>query len=91
MYSNFPGFRHRPTRARQNTNIFRVPPGGGAPAIHGNSIFSNGRFGLNNTGAALLQARSHPQQFRFFEAFNCKCSDKNINNSRIFNHTKGFD
>ena len=30
MYSNFPGFLMSDTGARQNTNIFRVPPGGGA-------------------------------------------------------------
>ena len=31
MYSNFPGFLWADTGGRQNTNIFRVPPGGGAP------------------------------------------------------------
>ena len=30
MYANFPGFLMADTGARQNTNIFRVPPGGGA-------------------------------------------------------------
>jgi hypothetical protein len=30
MFSNFPGFLLADTGARQNTNIFRVPPGGGA-------------------------------------------------------------
>ena len=30
MYANFPGFLYADTGARQNTNIFRVPPGGGA-------------------------------------------------------------
>ena len=30
MYSNFPGFLMSDLGARQNTNIFRVPPGGGA-------------------------------------------------------------
>lgn len=30
MYSNFPGFLMADVGARQNTNIFRVPPGGGA-------------------------------------------------------------
>jgi hypothetical protein len=30
MYNNFPGFLMADTWARQNTNIFRVPPGGGA-------------------------------------------------------------
>ena len=31
MYSNFPGFLMADSGGRQNTNIFRVPPGGGAP------------------------------------------------------------
>jgi hypothetical protein len=30
MYANFPGFLFADAGARQNTNIFRVPPGGGA-------------------------------------------------------------
>lgn len=30
MFANFPGFLMSDTGARQNTNIFRVPPGGGA-------------------------------------------------------------
>jgi len=30
MYANFPGFLYSDIGARQNTNIFRVPPGGGA-------------------------------------------------------------
>jgi hypothetical protein len=31
MYANFPGFLIAKGGTRQNTNIFRVPPGGGAP------------------------------------------------------------
>jgi hypothetical protein len=31
MFANFPGFLMQDTGGRQNTNIFRVPPGGGAP------------------------------------------------------------
>jgi len=31
MYANFPGFLMQDVGGRQNTNIFRVPPGGGAP------------------------------------------------------------
>jgi hypothetical protein len=31
MYSCFPGFLYSDVGMRQNTNIFRVPPGGGAP------------------------------------------------------------
>jgi uncharacterized protein YdhG (YjbR/CyaY superfamily) len=30
MYANFPGFLYADAGGRQNTNIFRVPPGGGA-------------------------------------------------------------
>jgi len=30
MYANFPGFLMADTGGRQNTNIFRIPPGGGA-------------------------------------------------------------
>jgi len=30
MYSNFPGFLYAKAAGRQNTSIFRVPPGGGA-------------------------------------------------------------
>lgn len=30
MYANFPGFLYADSGARQNTNMFRVPPGGGA-------------------------------------------------------------
>lgn len=39
MYANFPGFLYADSGARQNTNIFRVPPGGGAPIkTNGQSI-----------------------------------------------------
>lgn len=31
MFANFPGFLYSDQGMRQNTNIFRVPPGGGAP------------------------------------------------------------
>lgn len=31
MYNNFPGFIYSDAGGRQNTNIFRVPPGGGVP------------------------------------------------------------
>lgn len=31
MFANFPGFLMAKSGTRQNTNIFRVPPGGGAP------------------------------------------------------------
>lgn len=35
MYANFPGFLMQDIGGRQNTNIFRVPPGGGAPVKTG--------------------------------------------------------
>ena len=35
MYANFPGFLFSETAMRQNSNIFRVPPGGGAPVKTG--------------------------------------------------------
>ena len=35
MYSNFPGFLFADVGARQNSNIFRVPPGGGSPVKTG--------------------------------------------------------
>jgi len=36
MYNNFPGFLMADTGARQNTNIFRIPPGGAALVKTGN-------------------------------------------------------
>jgi len=35
------------------------PTGGGVPTIHGNSIFGNGRYGLNNSGVDLLSAEGN--------------------------------
>lgn len=35
MYANFPGFLIAKSATRQNTNIFRVPPGGGVPVDTG--------------------------------------------------------
>ena len=35
MFANFPGFLIADSGLRQNTNIFRVPPGGGAPVKTG--------------------------------------------------------
>ena len=36
MYANFPGFLYAKAGGRQNSNIFRVPPGGGAQIDTGN-------------------------------------------------------
>lgn len=41
MYANFPGFLISDTGARQNTNIFRVPPGGGAQVKTGGQRISD--------------------------------------------------
>lgn len=35
MYANFPGFLFSEASGRQNSNIFRIPPGGGAPVKTG--------------------------------------------------------
>mgnify|MGYP006269343389 CR=1 FL=1 len=42
MYANFPGFLYSDAGGRQNTNIFRVPPGGGA-------LVKTGGMPLNQT------------------------------------------
>lgn len=46
MYANFPGFLIADSGARQNTNIFRVPPGGGA-------LVKTGTLPLNQAVMAL--------------------------------------
>jgi hypothetical protein len=53
MYANFPGFLMSDTGARQNTNIFRVPPGGGALVKTGGMPLNQAIMPLPyNTGAA---------------------------------------
>jgi hypothetical protein len=53
MYANFPGFLMADTGARQNTNIFRVPPGGGALVKTGGMKISDAIMPLPyNTAAA---------------------------------------
>ena len=53
MYANFPGFLMADTGARQNTNIFRVPPGGGALVKTGGMPLNQAIMPLPyNTGAA---------------------------------------
>ena len=53
MYANFPGFLMSDTGARQNTNIFRVPPGGGALVKTGGMPINQAIMPLPyNTGAA---------------------------------------
>ena len=41
MYANFPGFLISDVGARQNTNVFRVPPGGGAQVKTGGQKISD--------------------------------------------------
>jgi hypothetical protein len=41
MYANFPGFLISDVGARQNTNIFRIPPGGGAQVKTGGQKISD--------------------------------------------------
>lgn len=58
MYANFPGFLMAKSGTRQNTNIFRVPPGGGAQVDTGGMPISQAVMPLpyNTTGMpALMQ------------------------------------
>lgn len=56
MYANFPGFLMADTGARQNTNIFRIPPGGGALVKTGGLPLSQAIMPLpyKEPGAALM-------------------------------------
>ena len=58
MYANFPGFLMADTGARQNTNIFRVPPGGGALVKTGGMPINQAIMPLpyNNAAAPSLMA-----------------------------------
>jgi hypothetical protein len=65
MYANFPGFLMADTGARQNTNIFRVPPGGGALVKTGGAPIRDAIMPLpyQTTGmAALMQLTDEMQQ-----------------------------
>jgi hypothetical protein len=61
MYANFPGFLMADTGARQNTNIFRVPPGGGALVKTGGMPISQAVMPLpyKEPGAALMNLVSN--------------------------------
>lgn len=56
MFANFPGFLMADTGARQNTNIFRVPPGGGALVKTGGMPIAQAIMPLpyKEPGAALM-------------------------------------
>jgi hypothetical protein len=58
MYANFPGFLMADTGGRQNTNIFRVPPGGGAQVKTGGQDIRTAIMPLpyNTSGQAALQS-----------------------------------
>ena len=57
MYANFPGFLYSDAGARQNTNIFRVPPGGGALIKTGGAPIQDAIMPLpyKDVGAGLMQ------------------------------------
>ena len=60
MYANFPGFLMADTGARQNTNIFRIPPGGAALVKTGGMPINQAIMNLpykepSSTLAALVQ------------------------------------
>ena len=61
MYANFPGFLMADTGARQNTNIFRVPPGGGALVKTGGMKITEAIMPLpyKEPGAALMNLVSN--------------------------------
>lgn len=58
MYANFPGFLVSKSGSRQNTNIFRVPPGGGAQVDTGGLPISDAIMPLpyKTEGMAALMA-----------------------------------
>ena len=61
MYANFPGFLMSDAGGRQNTNIFRVPPGGGALVKTGGVPISQAIMPLpyKEPGAALMNLVSN--------------------------------
>jgi hypothetical protein len=64
MYANFPGFLMADTGARQNTNIFRVPPGGGALVKTGGLPISQAIMPLpyKDVGAGLMSLTDNMAQ-----------------------------
>jgi len=58
MYANFPGFLFSDAGGRQNSNIFRVPPGGGAQIKTGGMPISQfvAPLPYNTSGQAALQS-----------------------------------
>ena len=64
MYANFPGFLYADTGARQNTNIFRIPPGGGALVKTGGMPINQAIMPLpyKDVGAGLMQLTDNMAQ-----------------------------
>jgi len=64
MYANFPGFLMADTGARQNTNIFRVPPGGGALVKTGGQPINQAIMPLpyKDVGAGLMNLTENMAQ-----------------------------
>jgi hypothetical protein len=65
MYSSFPGFLYSDAGGRQNTNIFRVPPGGGAQIKTGGMPINNAVMPLpyNEPSMALAQMADNISQY----------------------------
>ena len=61
MYANFPGFLMSDTGGRQNTNIFRIPPGGGALVKTGGQPINQAVMPLpyKEPGAAMMNLVSN--------------------------------
>lgn len=65
MYANFPGFLYADAGARQNSNIFRVPPGGGAMIKTNGMPISQAIMPLpyKEPSAALMQLAENMAQY----------------------------
>ena len=64
MYANFPGFLYSDAGARQNTNIFRIPPGGGALIKTGGAPIQDAVMPLpyKDVGPGLMQLTENMAQ-----------------------------
>ena len=64
MYANFPGFLYSDAGARQNTNIFRIPPGGGALIKTGGAPIQDAVMPLpyKDVGPGLMQLTDNMAQ-----------------------------
>ena len=64
MYANFPGFLYSDAGARQNTNLFRIPPGGGALIKTGGAPIQDAVMPLpyKDVGPGLMQLTDNMAQ-----------------------------